>query len=77
MTDINKMMDNLTTFLTKCDERLFISVDEIMSTGLFESIEEVNVFFVTFNEHDYITYVNAQKYFGNLPKVQNNTTDLF
>ena len=77
MDEINSYMQKFSDFLDYCDLKLFITIDEIMNSGFFDDITEVNVFFISLNGVDYMTYVNADIYLRNLPQVQNNTTDLF
>lgn len=77
MSNIDDYMNSFTSFLNECDKKIFITADEIMSSGFFEDIEEVNVFFISLNGHDYMTYNNAAYYMSKLPQVINNTTDLF
>lgn len=64
---INLQMDKLDKYLTECDNsRILIPLEDIVATGLFDSIEEIEVFFFSFDEEYYGTDIAFIKYMKDL-----------
>ena len=54
--EINLQMEELDKYLTECDSKgILIPLGEIVATGLFDSIEEIEVFFFSFDGEYYGT----------------------
>lgn len=45
-SDIEQMMNTLDALLLKCDNGVMYTKEELMNTGIFESEEEIDVFFI-------------------------------
>ena len=43
--DIEQMMNTLDNLLETCDKGIMFTEEELMNTGIFESVEEIEVFF--------------------------------
>ena len=56
MENILKDAERFSEFLSDADKRI-LTLDEIMKSGFFESIEEAEVFFVEIDKNEYITTV--------------------
>lgn len=64
---INLQMDKLDKYLTECDNsRILIPLEDIVATGLFDSIEEIEVFFFSFDREYYGTDIAFIKYMKDL-----------
>lgn len=64
---INLQMDKLDKYLTECDNSgILIPLEDIVATGLFDSIEEIEVFFFSFDEEYYGTDIYFIKYMKDL-----------
>lgn len=63
---INVKVIVLGEYLEYCDSRFNIPISEIMQTGLFDSLSEVEVFFFTFDGYYYNTDIALIKHLGNL-----------
>lgn len=64
---INLQMEELDKYLTECDSKgILIPVEEIVATGLFNSIEEIEVFFFSFDGEYYGTDTAFIKYMKDL-----------
>ena len=60
-------MEELDKYLTECDSKgILIPVEEIVATGLFNSIEEIEVFFFSFDGEYYGTDTAFIKYMKDL-----------
>ncbi len=60
---INLQMDELDKYLTECDNSgILIPLEDIVATGLFDSIEEIEVFFFSFDGEYYGTDTAFIKY---------------
>ena len=65
-SDIEQMMNTLDALLLKCDNGVVYTKEELMNTGIFESEEEIDVFFIPIGEY-YATDVgvyNMGGFFG-------------
>lgn len=64
---INLQMDKLDKYLTECDNSgILIPLEDIVATGLFDSIEEIEVFFFSFDGEYYGTDTAFIKYMKDL-----------
>lgn len=65
--EINLQMEELDKYLTECDSKgILIPLGEIVATGLFDSIEEIEVFFFSFDGEYYGTDTAFIKYMKDL-----------
>lgn len=65
--EINLHMEELDKYLIECDNReQLISLEEIVATGLFDSIDEIEVFFFSFDGEYYGTDIAFIKYMKDL-----------
>jgi len=61
--EINLKMEELDKYLIECDNKgELIPLEEIVATGLFDNIDEIEVFFFSFDGEYYATDVNYIKY---------------
>ncbi len=64
---INLQMDKLDKYLTECDNSgILIPLEDIVATGLFDSIEKIEVFFFSFDREYYGTDITFIKYMKDL-----------
>ena len=64
---INLQMDKLDKYLTECDNSgILIPLEDIVATGLFDSIEKIEVFFFSFDRAYYGTDITFIKYMKDL-----------
>lgn len=67
MEEINLQMEELDKYLTECDNKgILIPLGEIVATGLFNSIDEIEVFFFSFDGEYYGTDIAFIKYMKDL-----------
>lgn len=64
--DVELKMRVFDRYMTEWDKRLFIHISEIASSGLFDSIGEIEVFFFTFDGEYYSTDVALINQMGEL-----------
>lgn len=64
INDIERNAILLDIYLDNWDKRLFIPLNEIYMSGLFDSIEEISVFFYSFDGVYYSTDIALLKEFG-------------
>ena len=65
--EINLKMKELDKYLTECDNKVtLITLEEIVETGLFGSIDEIEVFFFSFDGEYYGTDIAFIKYMKDL-----------
>ena len=65
--EINLKMKELDKYLTECDKsEILIPLEDIVATGLFDSIDEIEVFFFSFDGEYYGTDVAFIKYMKDL-----------
>lgn len=65
--EINLQMEELDKYLTECDSKgILIPLGEIVATELFDSIEEIEVFFFSFDGEYYGTDTAFIKYMKDL-----------
>ena len=55
--ELNLQMERLDIFLKECDKKFMVHIDDIISTGLFETIDDVCVFFFSFDGEYFFTDV--------------------
>ena len=64
---INLQMNKLDKYLTECDNSgILIPLEDIVATGLFDSIEKIEVFFFSFDGEYYGTDIAFIKYMEDL-----------
>lgn len=64
--DIEAKMKAFDRYMNECDKRPFIHISEIVSSGLFDSINEIEVFFFTFDGEYYSTDISLINQMGEL-----------
>lgn len=65
--EINLKMKELDKYLIECDNKVtLIPLEEIVATGLFDSIEEIEVFIFSFDGEYYGTDIAFIKYMKDL-----------
>ncbi|MBQ7136917.1 MAG: hypothetical protein IJO43_02985 [Bacilli bacterium] len=65
--EINLQLEELDKYLIECDNKvILIPLEEIVATGLFESIDEIEVFFFSFDGEYYGTDIAFIKYMKDL-----------
>jgi len=65
--EINLQMEELDKYLIECDNKgILIPLEEIVATGLFGSIDEIEVFFFSFDGEYYGTDIAFIKYMKDL-----------
>ena len=65
--EINLQLEELDKYLIECDNKvILIPLEEIVATGLFNSIEEIEVFFFSFDGEYYGTDTAFIKYMKDL-----------
>lgn len=64
---INLQMNKLDKYLTECDNSgILIPLEDIVATRLFDSIEKIEVFFLSFDREYYGTDIAFIKYMKDL-----------
>lgn len=61
---LNYRMDMFDVFMEDWDKRLFIPLREIFASGLFDNMDDINVFFYSFDEEYYSTDNALLREFG-------------
>lgn len=65
--EINLQMEELDKYLIECDNKgILIPLEEMVATGLFDNIEEIEVFFFSFDGEYYGTDIAFIKYMKDL-----------